>query len=185
MSIPTSINPWVAERKGQFRFAAQLNAGDHPEPGRTLVEAAKGIEELGFDAVALPDHLVDWTNPPAPWYDAWTAEKQEVATLELAVDGQLRKTTNPCVGQFCGVAFPPGTDTAGGHRLGLRRFRWRAQRLRLLAGLPRSVTRLRGRLVHAGHRADRGCGSLDRPAPVPVVNPQRKEKRVSSHELTR
>lgn len=47
------------------------------------------------------------------WYDAWTADKQEVATLELAVDGLLRKTTNPCAGQFCGVAFPPGTDTAG------------------------------------------------------------------------
>lgn len=60
MSIPTTINPWVADRKGQFRFAAQLNAGDHPEPGRTLVEAAKGIEELGFDAVFLGDHPV-WT----------------------------------------------------------------------------------------------------------------------------
>ena len=24
----------------------------------------------------------------------------------------MRKTANPCVGQFCGVAFPPGTDTA-------------------------------------------------------------------------
>lgn len=31
------------------------------------------VEQLGFDLVALPDHLVDWTNPPAPWYDAWTA----------------------------------------------------------------------------------------------------------------
>ena len=47
------------------------------------------------------------------WYDAWTAGKQEVATLELAVDGQLRKTTNPCVAQLCGVTLPPGTDTAG------------------------------------------------------------------------
>src|SRR6478609_1976736 len=60
MSIPDTIHPWVAERKGQFRFAAQLNAGDLPEPGRTLVEAAKGIEELGFDGVFLGDHPV-WT----------------------------------------------------------------------------------------------------------------------------
>ncbi len=60
MSIPTTIHPWVAERKGQFRFAAQLNAGDHPEPGRTLVEAAKEIEKLGLDAVFLGDHPV-WT----------------------------------------------------------------------------------------------------------------------------
>jgi len=60
MSIPTTIHPWVAERKGKFRFAAQLNAGDHPEPGKALVEAAKGIEALGFDAVFLGDHPV-WT----------------------------------------------------------------------------------------------------------------------------
>ncbi len=60
MPIPDTIHPWVSERKGQFRFAAQLNAGEHPEPGRTLVEAARGIEELGFDAVFLGDHPV-WT----------------------------------------------------------------------------------------------------------------------------
>lgn len=60
MPIPTSIHPWVAERKGQIRFAAQLNAGDAPEPGRALVAAARGVEELGFDAVYLGDHPV-WT----------------------------------------------------------------------------------------------------------------------------
>lgn len=38
-----------------------------------LLHRARWVEELGFDALALPDHLVDWTNPPAPWYDAWTA----------------------------------------------------------------------------------------------------------------
>lgn len=38
-----------------------------------LLRRARQVEALGFDAVALPDHLVDWTNPPAPWYDAWTA----------------------------------------------------------------------------------------------------------------
>lgn len=60
MPVSTTIHPWVAERKGQFRFAAQLNAGSNPEPGRTLVEAARGIEEIGFDAVFLGDHPV-WT----------------------------------------------------------------------------------------------------------------------------
>ena len=60
MSIPDTIHPWVNERKGQFRFAAQLNAGDNPEPGKTLVEAAKRIEAIGFDAVFLGDHPV-WT----------------------------------------------------------------------------------------------------------------------------
>ncbi|TXG87598.1 MAG: hypothetical protein E6R14_00975 [Thermomicrobiales bacterium] len=60
MPIPTTIHPWVAERKGQIRFAAQLNAGDHPEPGKALVEAAKGNEALRFDEVILGDQPV-WT----------------------------------------------------------------------------------------------------------------------------
>jgi alkanesulfonate monooxygenase SsuD/methylene tetrahydromethanopterin reductase-like flavin-dependent oxidoreductase (luciferase family) len=42
-------------------------------PWAELLRRARQVEQLGFDAVALPDHLVDWTNPPAPWYDAWTA----------------------------------------------------------------------------------------------------------------
>ncbi len=42
---------------------------DWPE----VLRRARWLESLGLDAVMLPDHLVDWTNPPAPWYDAWTA----------------------------------------------------------------------------------------------------------------
>lgn len=42
---------------------------DWPE----LLRRAQWVESLGFDALMLPDHMVDWTNPPAPWYDAWTA----------------------------------------------------------------------------------------------------------------
>lgn len=38
-----------------------------------LKARAVAVERLGFDAVALPDHLVDWTNPVAPWFEAWTA----------------------------------------------------------------------------------------------------------------
>ena len=34
-----------------------------------LLRRAKWVEELGFEAVALPDYPVDWTNPPAPWHD--------------------------------------------------------------------------------------------------------------------
>lgn len=30
-------------------------------------------EELGFEAVALADHLVDWTDPSRPWFEAWSA----------------------------------------------------------------------------------------------------------------
>jgi alkanesulfonate monooxygenase SsuD/methylene tetrahydromethanopterin reductase-like flavin-dependent oxidoreductase (luciferase family) len=38
-----------------------------------LLARAKRVEELGFDCLAIPDHLVDWTNPVAPWHEAWTA----------------------------------------------------------------------------------------------------------------
>jgi alkanesulfonate monooxygenase SsuD/methylene tetrahydromethanopterin reductase-like flavin-dependent oxidoreductase (luciferase family) len=30
-------------------------------------------ETLGFEAVALADHLVDWTDPSRPWFEAWSA----------------------------------------------------------------------------------------------------------------
>jgi alkanesulfonate monooxygenase SsuD/methylene tetrahydromethanopterin reductase-like flavin-dependent oxidoreductase (luciferase family) len=31
------------------------------------------LEALGIEVAALADHFVDWTNPPAPWFEAWTA----------------------------------------------------------------------------------------------------------------
>ena len=31
------------------------------------------LEALGVECAALADHFVDWTNPPAPWFEAWTA----------------------------------------------------------------------------------------------------------------
>jgi alkanesulfonate monooxygenase SsuD/methylene tetrahydromethanopterin reductase-like flavin-dependent oxidoreductase (luciferase family) len=31
------------------------------------------LEELGVEVAALADHVVDWTNPTAPWIEAWTA----------------------------------------------------------------------------------------------------------------
>jgi alkanesulfonate monooxygenase SsuD/methylene tetrahydromethanopterin reductase-like flavin-dependent oxidoreductase (luciferase family) len=31
------------------------------------------LEELGLEVAALADHVVDWTNPTAPWTEAWTA----------------------------------------------------------------------------------------------------------------
>ncbi len=30
------------------------------------------VEELGFDVAATADHLVDWSNPSNPWFEAWT-----------------------------------------------------------------------------------------------------------------
>lgn len=31
------------------------------------------LEELGFEVAAIADHFVDWTNPSADWFEAWTA----------------------------------------------------------------------------------------------------------------
>jgi alkanesulfonate monooxygenase SsuD/methylene tetrahydromethanopterin reductase-like flavin-dependent oxidoreductase (luciferase family) len=31
------------------------------------------LETLGFEAAALADHFVDWTNPVVPWFESWTA----------------------------------------------------------------------------------------------------------------
>jgi alkanesulfonate monooxygenase SsuD/methylene tetrahydromethanopterin reductase-like flavin-dependent oxidoreductase (luciferase family) len=39
-----------------------------PELRRRVVR----LEELGFEVAALADHFVDWTNPPAPWFESWT-----------------------------------------------------------------------------------------------------------------
>lgn len=38
-----------------------------------LKARAVWLEELGIEVAALADHFVDWTNPPAPWLEAWTA----------------------------------------------------------------------------------------------------------------
>jgi alkanesulfonate monooxygenase SsuD/methylene tetrahydromethanopterin reductase-like flavin-dependent oxidoreductase (luciferase family) len=35
-------------------------------------DQVKRVEDAGFDIVELGDHFVDWANPPAPWYEAWT-----------------------------------------------------------------------------------------------------------------
>ena len=31
------------------------------------------LEELGVHTAAVADHLVDWTNPALPWFEAWTS----------------------------------------------------------------------------------------------------------------
>jgi len=42
-------------------------------PWDVLVERVVRLERLGIDVAALPDHFVDWTNPPSPWFESWTA----------------------------------------------------------------------------------------------------------------
>jgi len=41
-------------------------------PWATLKERVLRLEALGFDAAVVPDHFVDWTNPPSPWFESWT-----------------------------------------------------------------------------------------------------------------
>ena len=45
------------------------------------------LENLGIEVAALADHFVDWTNPPAPWFEAWTslaAIAEATRTIRLA-----------------------------------------------------------------------------------------------------
>ena len=51
------------------------------------------LEQLGIEVGALPDHFVDWTNPPSPWFESWTA-----LTGLAAATTSIRLTT--CVTQI-------------------------------------------------------------------------------------
>ena len=51
------------------------------------------LEQLGVEVAALPDHFVDWTNPPSPWFESWTA-----LTGLAAATTSIRVTT--CVTQI-------------------------------------------------------------------------------------
>jgi alkanesulfonate monooxygenase SsuD/methylene tetrahydromethanopterin reductase-like flavin-dependent oxidoreductase (luciferase family) len=42
-------------------------------PWEVLRERVVRLEQLGIEVAALPDHFVDWTNPPSPWFESWTA----------------------------------------------------------------------------------------------------------------
>ena len=46
------------------------------------------LEELGIEVAGVADHLIDWTNPPAPWFEAWTS----LAALAEATS-RIRLTT--------------------------------------------------------------------------------------------
>ena len=51
------------------------------------------VEAAGFDIVEVGDHFVDWANPPAPWFEAWTT------LAAIAADtSSVRLAT--CVTQF-------------------------------------------------------------------------------------
>lgn len=50
-------------------------------------DRVRRIENAGYDIVELGDHFVDWANPPAPWFEAWTtlaAVAGETSQIRLA-----------------------------------------------------------------------------------------------------
>ena len=94
----------------------------------------KLIEDLGFDVVATADHLVDWTNPPSPWLEAWTllaAVARETTRIRLATCVSQIPLRNPAmfarqaltldhisngrldVGLGIGLEIDPSYDMAG------------------------------------------------------------------------
>jgi alkanesulfonate monooxygenase SsuD/methylene tetrahydromethanopterin reductase-like flavin-dependent oxidoreductase (luciferase family) len=59
-------------------------------PWDDLRARALHCEDLGFEAIALADHFVDWTNPRVPWFETWTslaalAEATKTIRLSTAV----------------------------------------------------------------------------------------------------
>jgi alkanesulfonate monooxygenase SsuD/methylene tetrahydromethanopterin reductase-like flavin-dependent oxidoreductase (luciferase family) len=62
-------------------------------PWQVLKGRVVRLEELGIEVAALPDHFVDWTNPPSPWFESWTA-----LTGLAAATSSIRLTT--CVTQI-------------------------------------------------------------------------------------
>ena len=53
-----------------LRFHVQIVPNTDWDTVKARVQEA---EALGFEAVALADHLVDWTDPSRPWFEAWSA----------------------------------------------------------------------------------------------------------------
>ena len=62
-------------------------------PWQELEQRFVRLEQLGIEVAALPDHFVDWTHPPSPWFESWTA-----LTGLAAATTSIRLTT--CVTQI-------------------------------------------------------------------------------------
>lgn len=98
------------------------------------VRRYRQVEELGFDVVATADHLVDWTGPSKPMFEAWTslaALASNTSTIRLttavtqiplrhpAVLAHMAVTLDHAsngrleVGIGTGLRVDPGTEMAG------------------------------------------------------------------------
>lgn len=97
-------------------------------------EQVMGLETLGFDIAAIPDHFVDWANPPAPWLECWSlmaALAAETSSIRLATNVTQIVLRNPAVlahqavtvdhisggrlelGLGTGLTIDPGTEMVG------------------------------------------------------------------------
>lgn len=41
-------------------------------PWAEFLRRCREVEELGFDAIGIADHLVDWAGGKGPWFELWT-----------------------------------------------------------------------------------------------------------------
>ena len=92
------------------------------------------VEDLGCDVAAVPDHLCDWANPPAPWLECWTlmaALAVETSRIRLSTNVSQIPLRNPGVlahqavtvdhisggrlelGVGTGLTIDPGTEMVG------------------------------------------------------------------------
>ena len=65
-----------------------------------LLSRFKFVEELGFDLAGTGDHFVDWTNPPSPWFEAWTqlaAVARETARIRISTHVAQIPLRNPAM----------------------------------------------------------------------------------------
>ena len=69
-------------------------------PWDVLRDRVLHLERIGIEVAALPDHFVDWTNPPSPWFEGWTALTglaSATSTIRLATCVTQIPFRNPAV----------------------------------------------------------------------------------------
>lgn len=115
-------------------FATRFQVLTLPRDWQTFRDQIQGIEELGFDLAAIPDHFVDWADPPAPWLECWatlTAAAAATSTIRLSTFVAQIPLRNPGVlahqaatvdhisggrlelGLGTGLRIDPGTEMIG------------------------------------------------------------------------
>ena len=103
-------------------------------PWEEQLRRARRVDELGYDLFATADHLVDWTGPDKPFFEAWTtlaAVAASTSNVRLTTAVTQIPLRNPAVlahmavtvdhishgrlevGIGTGLRMDPGTEMAG------------------------------------------------------------------------